>query len=277
MTQEDCKMLNRKAYDLFERNWQSVKSTAKEDRPNQTNNCKPVLYSVATHQMSIQCIHHKPNVFLINNFLNDFEISHLLNISRNNTDKFQHSYTQSANTSYFQRIYSQKRTSTNLFLQKSMDKIIHSIENRAANIVGSSIKSVEQLQLLRYTNGQHFHLHHDSGTLINETVKKQIRNNTYDKNINSISSVESNEYSIEAMLPMRLFSFFVYLTDLPLNCGGETCFPKIGLKIRPKRGAAALWCNVDTNNINKCNPMLIHKATPVKGNYEKIGMNIWIQ
>ena len=47
-----------------------------------------------------------------------------------------------------------------------MDIIIHSIELKCAELLGVSIQSIEQLQIVRYTKGQHFGLHHDAGTLI---------------------------------------------------------------------------------------------------------------
>mmetsp|Transcript_44967 Transcript_44967/g.40216 ORF Transcript_44967/g.40216 Transcript_44967/m.40216 type:complete len:139 (+) Transcript_44967:3-419(+) len=85
-----------------------------------------------------------------------------------------------------------------------------------------------------------------------------------------------HEYSVQMVKPIRLCSYFVYLTTLPEGAGGETYFPKIGLKVRPERGKAILWCNVDPENTNKADPMLIHRAMPVNGDHEKIGMNIWI-
>lgn len=85
-----------------------------------------------------------------------------------------------------------------------------------------------------------------------------------------------NEYSVQMVTPIRLCSYFVYLTTLPEGAGGETYFPKLGLKVRPERGKAILWCNVDPENTSKADPMLIHRAMPVKGDHEKIGMNIWI-
>ena len=85
-----------------------------------------------------------------------------------------------------------------------------------------------------------------------------------------------SEYSVQMVKPIRLCSYFVYLTTLPEGCGGETYFPKLGLKVRPERGKAILWCNVDPENTMKADPMVIHRAMPVIGDYEKIGMNIWI-
>ena len=59
--------------------------------------------------------------------------------------------------------------------------------------------------------------------------------------------------------------------------GGETYFPEIGLKVRPQRGKAILWCNVNPNNVYEADPKLIHRAFPIKGdNVVKLGMNIWI-
>ena len=84
------------------------------------------------------------------------------------------------------------------------------------------------------------------------------------------------DFTVEMVKPIRLCSYFVYLTTSPEGSGGETYFPKIRLKVRPERGKAILWCNVDPNNTLKPDPMVIHRAMPVIGDHEKIGMNIWI-
>lgn len=46
-----------------------------------------------------------------------------------------------------------------------MDSIVHSVEAKCAELLGVSTKSVEHIQIVRYTKGQHFDLHHDAGTL----------------------------------------------------------------------------------------------------------------
>merc|ERR1712228_665576 len=87
---------------------------------------------------------------------------------------------------------------------------------------------------------------------------------------------ENGNYSVHLVRPIRLFSFFVYLTTIPHGKGGETIFPKLGIKIRPERGKAILWSNVCPNNVYKACTKTVHRAYPIVGKDTKIGMNIWI-
>jgi len=45
----------------------------------------------------------------------------------------------------------------------------------------------------------------------------------------------------------RCVTFFCYLDDLSENCGGETFFPTLKLKIRPQRGMAIMFPNGPKN------------------------------
>lgn len=261
----------------------------------------------------MKLIHHKPNVFVIDNFLTDNEINHLLAIANNSSSKFQISYTQSNNTN--EQIYSKERTSTFIFLQKYMDQISRRIERRAADIVSIPVENVEPLQLVRYTEGQQFTLHHDGGTLVdlesssntsssslwslsyNETSESHMGIDIEDMSAPESSTesamipsklcqncsqkgnkcqIESSNYCVELVKPVRLFSYFVYLTTIPIGDGGETIFPDLGIKVRPERGKAILWSNVCPNNIYKPCTRTVHRAYPIKGKTQKIGMNIWI-
>eukprot|EP01084_Bolivina_argentea_P080193 145291_1 len=225
--------LNKRAYQLFNTDfWQSDRSRHLTPNNSQNKGKYPLILSGNT---IMKCVHHKPNMFVINNFLTDREVNHILNISRTNVKRFELSYTQSTKSSLFHRIYSPHRTSTCIFLQRSMDRIVSRIEQRAANIVGVPKKKVEQIQIVRYTNGQQFRLHHDAGTL---SIHHPQRN-------------MDEEYAVDLLLPLRVYSFFVYLTSLEAGEGGETYFTKLGLKIRPQRGTAVLWCNVDVDNVFK--------------------------
>ena len=64
-----------------------------------------------------------------------------------------------------------------------------------------------------------------------------------------------------------------YLNDV--EEGGETWFPKLGVKIKPKPGKAALWHNLNKSQ-TACHPMSEHAGTPViKGT--KWAINVWIR
>lgn len=48
----------------------------------------------------------------------------------------------------------------------------------------------------------------------------------------------------------RILTFFIYLTDVEL--GGETYFPSLGIDVKPKKGRALLWTNVQDGNPVSC-------------------------
>lgn len=233
--------------------------------------------------LKLQFIHFNPNVYQICNFLTKSEINHLLKIINKNivNDKFEQSFTdtmlmceQFGHEHMHRSVYSQERTSTFIFLSKHYDCVIRTIEQRAANILGVSIENIENLQIVKYTNGQQFTLHHDAGTLI-ETDDNTI--NTTTTNFDQVIQHATN-YRVELVKPKRICSYFVYLNTLDENMGGETEFPLIELKVRPVAGMALLWCNVNPQMTDECDSLLIHRACPVIGqNSVKYGINIWVK
>jgi prolyl 4-hydroxylase len=104
----------------------------------------------------------------------------------------------------------------------------------------------------------------------------------------------------------RLFTLFVYLTDVPQGNGGHTFFPmqapmtesgtacprtqiqweeirdvdeyECGLLVRPQRGNAILWPNTDPADLSRRNPSTVHMALPLHGcdDCVKWAANVWI-
>jgi prolyl 4-hydroxylase len=72
----------------------------------------------------------------------------------------------------------------------------------------------------------------------------------------------------------RILTFFLYLNDDGLT-GGETDFPRLGLKVQPKAGRAVLWPSVLNDDPNANDPRSDHGALPVKDGV-KYGANAWI-
>ena len=133
---------------------------------------------------------------------------------------------------------SNRRTSQSAFLSKIDDKLKKAIINRSINLLGDrSFNEFEDLQCVYYKIGEEFTAHFDAG--------KGIK---------------------------RLYTILVYLNE---NMeGGETYFPLLDLKIKPKTGRAVLFHNLDDNgSINKFS---FHAGLPVKQG-EKIACNIWIR
>lgn len=104
--------------------------------------------------------------------------------------------------------------------------------------------------MIKYSRGDKFELHHDSGTMID---------------------LDATEVEIE--YPVRYITTLVYLNDLPEG-EGETNFPKLNLSIKPEKGSALIFCNI----LPSGNPdiRLIHEAKPLLSNLKKYAINIWI-
>ena len=74
---------------------------------------------------------------------------------------------------------------------------------------------------------------------------------------------------------VRIMTVFIYLNDMDEDAGGETAFPKLDLKITPKKGKAVLWPNVYMRNPDARDPRLDHEALPVKKG-SKYAANLWV-
>jgi hypothetical protein len=190
-------------------------------------------------------IHSNPNVYLIKDFLSDADINYFDKVCTIHTKKFRASFTEGEN---HETLISNERTSKYIHLSKGQDSHVRSIERRASDLMGLQTCNVEPLQIVSYTKGQKFDLHHDGGTLLDDG-------------------------SVELVLPKRLITFFTYLNTLPSGIGC-TSFPSLGLSVTPERGTAVLFCNVLPDGTPDART--IHKAEPVFGKLEKFGVNIWL-
>lgn len=71
----------------------------------------------------------------------------------------------------------------------------------------------------------------------------------------------------------RKWTLLMYLTD---ECkGGETVFPNLGLKIKPKKGDAVLFHSL-TNDNRQVHPYSFHQGSPVKSGEKRIA-NVWVR
>ena len=71
----------------------------------------------------------------------------------------------------------------------------------------------------------------------------------------------------------RILTFFLYLSDV--EEGGETVFPTLDIKVKPKRGRALIWPSVKSDSPEEQDPRTVHAAAAVlKG--KKYAANAWI-
>lgn len=188
-----------------------------------------------------------PFVYLIKDFLSEKEIQHLESHCEKNANNFCTSFTEDDSN---QEVFDERRTSTFIYLKKAQDVMVRGLEARAAALAGLPSENVEPLQIVSYTKGQYFDLHHDAGTFDDEALV------------------------VNVVPPRRIITLFCYLNTLPEG-QGHTEFPYLGVSVRPTRGCAVMFCNLLPDG--SADYRTSHQADPVtEENLRKTGMNIWI-
>ncbi|RYH06018.1 hypothetical protein EON65_43390, partial [archaeon] len=113
----------------------------------------------------VELLHKNPSIYLVHNFLTESELQHFDTLITSNESKFTSSFTEGQNQDE-DEIYSNERTSTFVYLGRGQDRAVREVEGRVSGLLSLPSTHIEPLQIVRYTAGQQFTLHHDAGTLI---------------------------------------------------------------------------------------------------------------
>lgn len=105
----------------------------------------------------LQRIHAEPPVYLVPHFLSPRELDHLDELLTTERRQFKRSHTDGQDDKYV----GDERTSISLALPKAADATLRAIEARAAELVGLPSDHVEPLQIVHYSEGARFDMHHD--------------------------------------------------------------------------------------------------------------------
>jgi hypothetical protein len=199
--------------------------------------------STAKPNSKIYPLRTEPNIYFVNDFLTGAELKWFDQLCTDKQFAFHSSFTEADCN---ERVISDERTSTFIHLTKGCDATIRSVERRAADLIGVGSEYVEPLQIVSYTEGQQFKVHHDAGTLLDDG-------------------------SVEIVSPRRMATLFVYLNTLPEG-QGHTEFPDLGLSVQPKAGCAVLFGNMMPDGA--VDTRTVHQACPVEGKLKKFGINV---
>ena len=202
----------------------------------------------APHVMTVQTVNERrPMIQFVHNFVTEEEADHLIALAQ---PRYEQSALATGNNTV--SLDSQLRTSTTSHISQAEDNIVQNIEARAAALVRVPVSHVEPLQVVRYQKGQKYEAHHDYLDLT-------------EKNANQ-----------------RTVTLFVYLRtpSAPPGeaCGAGTVFPNCKFEVRPSRGLAVLFHNVDEDGVE--DPTTLHGGVTnlcAGTSGEKIGLNIWIR
>ena len=198
-------------------------------------------------EMQLEVVSLKPKVFIISDFLSDYEADEIMKIA-----KPRMAGSTVGNRDGGGSRESETRTSRNAWVSRDSSPVIDTIYRRAADLLNvdekllTSHKNAEEMQVVHYEIGQKYDSHHDWG--------------------------------VSGYPESRFITLLFYLTDqLHPNAGGETAFPKgldgRGFKVHPGKGSAVLFYNLleDGNG----DDLALHAALPVlEGN--KSLANLWI-
>lgn len=186
-----------------------------------------------------------PWVLSFENVVKDDEITALLKAVEGG---YTRSTDQGARNEYGEqeKVVSQGRTSSNAWCGAGCesDPLVRRIYDRLANITDVPFDNYENFQVLEYQKSQYYNVHHDMGAADNEQPSGP-----------------------------RILTFYLYLTDV--DDGGETEFPRIGIKMTPKKGSAILWPSVMDDDPTEQDPRTHHAALPVKAGLKR-GANVWM-
>mmetsp|Transcript_18259 Transcript_18259/g.47697 ORF Transcript_18259/g.47697 Transcript_18259/m.47697 type:complete len:455 (-) Transcript_18259:84-1448(-) len=139
------------------------------------------------------------------------------------------------------------RTSTNAWCgsKPCIDSEAHvDLQNRLADMLGTTPAYMEALQVLRYEEGQYYRSHHDV-----------IDNHLW-------------------MMPgPRVLTAFMYFNEVAQ--GGETNFDQLGIKVSPKLGRMVLWPSVKDADSYVQDLRTHHEAVTVTKGFKRAA-NLWV-
>lgn len=139
-----------------------------------------------------------------------------------------------------------ERTSAGASLARAQTPLVAAVEARIAALTDWPVSHAEPLQVLRYEQGQEYKAHFDA-----------------------FPETEAGAPHL-AQGGQRVQTVLIYLAAP--DKGGETWFPKLGLRVRPKAGSAVIFRNVEGSGQRAA--LSLHSGEPVAAG-EKIVMTCW--
>ena len=201
-----------------------------------------------------------PYVVVIRDFVSDLEGQTILDLTVDNLERST-DQGQVSPEGIQEKVVSQGRTSMNAWCQDSCMEhpIVANLTSRISELVRLPVLNFESYQVLRYTLGQKYDVHHDESDDAQLTVSGP----------RAVVSLEDG--LIGSANPPQ--TFFLYLSDV--EEGGETFFPKLNISVKPRKGSALLWPSVLSDNPERVDERTSHAALPVKRG-DKFAANVWV-
>jgi prolyl 4-hydroxylase len=188
-------------------------------------------------------VNDDPLVAVFENFLQDQEIEQLLNAAR---PQLQQALVSSAESG----VKSPGRSGSNCWIPHGYNQIVHDLSQRVAEVVGVPLENAESLQVVHYKVGEQYAPHFDAWDAGTERGQRCM-----------------------ARGGQRLLTCLLYLNEP--EQGGSTCFPRLDMEVRARRGRMLLFHNCHEGSAVR-HPGSLHGGMPVsKG--EKWACNFWFR
>ncbi|MCU7374359.1 2OG-Fe(II) oxygenase [Paucibacter sp. O1-1] len=128
------------------------------------------------------------------------------------------------------------RTSAGAWFQRGETPLVATIEARLAALLRWPVDHGEGLQVLRYGPGGEYRAHHDFFNPAHAGSQRHLQQGG-----------------------QRVGTCILYLGEV--EAGGGTRFPQLGFEVRPSRGAALYFADVDARGVE--DPVTLHAGVPV--------------
>mmetsp|Transcript_40536 Transcript_40536/g.79312 ORF Transcript_40536/g.79312 Transcript_40536/m.79312 type:complete len:341 (+) Transcript_40536:67-1089(+) len=250
----------------------------------------PYFQKINTDYPGLQLIHEKPFIFLVNDFFTDDECDRLIN--------------KAMEAGLRRQIGggSVVRTSNGVVCE---NEEVPTIRRKMADLTNiSDLRQLQHLKVSRYSEGQEFSKHTDAWPTEGAPISRGwvFEDDFFGDRQRPVLGCVS---SMNKPLHNNFMTSFVYLNDVPIDYGGCTSFPNIGLhtgksgasfydepapmdarrrsdgsewdwdfgstlKIHPQRGTAVLhFCSLLPEHGGLCDGNTFHRAEPPKPGHEK--------
>lgn len=188
-------------------------------------------------------VNSNPVICVFEDFLSESEIEHILSAAKS---EMKRAKVSSAKTG----VESPGRSGSNCWVRHDYDAVIQELCTRLAEVVGIGLENAESLQVVHYAQDQQYAPHYDAWDADTERGQRCLANGG-----------------------QRLVTCLLYLND-PL-AGGGTCFPKLDMEVRAKKGRMVLFHNCYEESVLR-HPSSLHGGLPVTGG-EKWACNLWFR
>ena len=192
---------------------------------------------------SANSINDAPLVCVFEDFLSENEIEHVISAAESKLKQALVSAEKSG-------VKSAGRSGSNCWIAHGYDAVIEELSLRIAEIVGVDLEYAESMQVIHYGESEQYAPHYDAWDKATERGQRCM-----------------------ARGGQRMVTCLLYLNDV--EEGGGTCFPKLDMEIRAKKGRMVLFHNCREGSAIR-HPDSLHGGMPVLRG-EKWACNLWFR